>query len=70
MSPAAVVAMALLLAACPVGAWYTHRHAAVRNDTWGGALGLVLSWPGFLLAVGFCAWRARVQRREREAVTR
>jgi hypothetical protein len=55
----AVVALALLLAASPVGAWYTHRHPAVRNDTWGGALGLVLSWVGFGIAVGFCAWRAR-----------
>jgi hypothetical protein len=50
--------MALLLSASPVGAWYTHRHPAVRNDSWGGALGLFLSWLGFLLAVAFCAWRA------------
>ena len=49
---------ALLLAASPVGAWYTHRHPAVRNDTWGGALGFFFSWVGFLLAVAFCAWRA------------
>jgi len=51
--------MAVLLSASPVGAWYTHRHPAVRNDSWGGALGLFLSWLGFLLAVAFCAWRAR-----------
>jgi hypothetical protein len=50
---------AVLVAASPVGAWYTSRHPAVHNDTWGGALGLVLSWLGFLLAVAFCAWRAR-----------
>jgi sterol desaturase/sphingolipid hydroxylase (fatty acid hydroxylase superfamily) len=51
--------MAVLLAASPVGAWYTNRHPAVRNDTWGGALGLALSWLGFLVAVVLCAWRAR-----------
>ncbi|KAA1427976.1 hypothetical protein [Nocardioides antri] len=51
--------MAVLLAASPVGAWYTHRHPAVRNDAWGGALGFFLSWLGFLIAVVFCAWRAR-----------
>ena len=51
--------MAVLLAASPVGAWYTSRHPAVHNDTWGGALGLFLSWLGFVLAVAFCAWRAR-----------
>ena len=51
--------MAALLSASPVGAWYTNRHPAVRNDTWGGALGLFLSWLGFLVAVFFCAWRAR-----------
>ena len=56
--------MAALLAASPVGAWYTNRHPAVRNDTWGGALGLLLSWFGFLLAVGFCAWRGRRMRNE------
>jgi hypothetical protein len=50
--------MAVYLSASPVGAWYTNRHPAVRNDTWGGALGLVLSWVGFGLAVVFCAWRA------------
>jgi hypothetical protein len=54
----AILALAILLAASPVGAWYTHRHPAVRNDTWGGALGLILSWPGVAIAVGFCAWRA------------
>jgi hypothetical protein len=48
-----------LLSASPVGAWYTNRHPAVRNDSWGGALGLILSWLGFLLAVLFCAWRAQ-----------
>lgn len=53
------LAMAVLLAASPVGAWYTGRHPAVRNDTWGGAAGFLLSWLGFLLAVAFCAWRAR-----------
>ena len=53
------IVMAVLLAACPVGAWYTNRHPAVRNDTWGGALGLVLSWLGFVLAVLFCAWKGR-----------
>ena len=58
------VLMAALLAASPIGAWYTNRHPAVRNDTWGGALGLVLSWFGFLLAVGFCAWRGRRLRSE------
>ncbi len=51
--------MVVILSASPVGAWYTNRHPAVRNDTWGGAFGLVLSWPGFLLAVAFCAWRGR-----------
>lgn len=50
---------AVLLAASPVGAWYTNRHPAVRNDTWGGALGFFFSWLGFLAAVAFCAWRAR-----------
>jgi hypothetical protein len=54
---------AVLLAASPVGAWYTDRHPAVRNDTWGGALGFFLSWVGFLVAVLFCAWRARQQGR-------
>jgi hypothetical protein len=54
-----VLVMAVLLSASPVGAWYTHRHPAVRNDTWGGALGFVLSWVGFALAVAFCAWRGR-----------
>ena len=54
-----IVVTVVLLAASPVGAWYTHRHPAVRNDAWGGALGLFLSWIGFLLAVAFCAWRAR-----------
>ncbi|WP_322936602.1 hypothetical protein [Nocardioides bizhenqiangii] len=49
--------MVVFMSASPVGAWYTNRHPAVRNDTWGGALGLFLSWPGFLLAVAFCAWR-------------
>jgi hypothetical protein len=53
------IVMALLLTASPVGAWYTYRHPAVRNETWGGALGLVLSWLGFLIAVLFCAWRGR-----------
>ena len=53
------ITMAVLLAASPVGAWYTNRHPAVRNDTWGGALGFFLSWIGFLLAVAYCAWRAR-----------
>jgi sterol desaturase/sphingolipid hydroxylase (fatty acid hydroxylase superfamily) len=53
------ITMAVLLAAAPVGAWYTNRHPAVRNDTWGGALGFFLSWIGFLLAVAYCAWRAR-----------
>ena len=53
--------MAVVLAASPVGAWYTNRHPAVRNDTWGGALGLILSWIGFGIAVLFCAWRARRQ---------
>ena len=57
------VVMAVLLSASPVGAWYTNRHPAVHNDTWGGALGLFLSWLGFLLAVAFCAWRAGQQRR-------
>jgi len=51
--------MVIYLAASPVGAWYTNRHPAVRNDTWGGALGFFLSWVGFVTAVGFCAWRAR-----------
>ena len=51
--------MTLLLAASPLGAWYTLRHPAVRNDSWGGALGLFLSWVGFAIAVGYCAWRAR-----------
>ena len=55
--------MAVVLAASPVGAWYTNRHPAVRNDTWGGALGLILSWIGFGIAVLFCAWRARRQGR-------
>lgn len=59
MDVVATVVLVLLLAASPVGAWYTHRHPAVRNDAWGGALGLFLSWVGFLLAVAFCAWRAR-----------
>jgi hypothetical protein len=59
-----VLVMTVLLAASPVGAWYTHRHPAVRNDTWGGALGLVLSWIGFLMAVAFCAWRARRLRQQ------
>lgn len=54
-----IFVMALCLTASPVGAWYTNRHPAVRNDTWGGALGLFLSWLGFLIAVAFCAWRAR-----------
>ena len=54
-----IASMVVVLAASPVGAWYTNRHPAVRNDTWGGALGLVLSWFGFLLAVAFCAWRGR-----------
>lgn len=54
-----VLVMAVLLAASPVGAWYTNRHPAVRNDTWGGALGLFLSWLGFAIAVLFCAWRGR-----------
>jgi len=54
-----VVSMVFLLAASPVGAWYTNRHPAVRNDAWGGALGLFLSWFGFLLAVAFCAWRSQ-----------
>lgn len=54
-----LVLLVVLLAASPVGAWYTNRHPAVRNDSWGGALGLLLSWLGFLLAVAFCAWRAR-----------
>ena len=54
-----LVAMAVWLSASPVGAWYTNRHPAVRNDSWGGALGLVLTWVGFVLAVAFCAWRAR-----------
>lgn len=53
------VFMAVVLAASPVGAWYTNRHPAVRNDAWGGGLGLFLSWLGFLLAVAYCAWRAR-----------
>jgi len=53
------VVMTVLLAAAPVGAWYTLRHPAVRNDAWGGALGLFLSWLGFLLAVLFCAMQAR-----------
>jgi hypothetical protein len=52
------VIMAIWLAASPVGAWYTQRHPAVRNDTWGGALGFVLGWVGFVIAVLFCAWRA------------
>jgi len=51
--------LAVLLSASPVAAWYTDRHPAVRNDTWGGAFGLVLSWVGFLLAIAFCAWRAK-----------
>jgi len=55
--------MAVVLAASPVGAWYTNRHPAVRNDTWGGALGLILSWIGFGIAVLFCAWRGRGQGR-------
>jgi hypothetical protein len=54
--------MVVLFAASPVGAWYTNRHPAVRNDTWGGALGFVLSWLGFLLAVAYCAWRGRRSR--------
>ena len=54
-----IVWMVVFLAASPVGAWYTNRHRAVRNDTWGGVLGLVLSWLGFVLAVAFCAWRAQ-----------
>jgi hypothetical protein len=53
------IVMAVFLAASPVGAWYTNRHPAVRNETWGGALGLTLSWLGFLLAMLFCAWQAR-----------
>ena len=53
-----VVSMVVWLAASPVGAWYTNRHPSVRNDSWGGALGLLLSWLGFLLAVAFCAWRS------------
>jgi hypothetical protein len=53
------IAMVVFFSAAPVGAWYTNRHPAVRNDTWGGALGFFLSWLGFLLAVAFCAWRAR-----------
>ena len=53
------VTMAVLLSASPVGAWYTNRHPAVRNDSWGGAFGLVLSWLGFLLVLAYCAWRAR-----------
>jgi hypothetical protein len=59
---ATALVMVVLLAASPVGAWYTGRHPAVRNDTWGGALGLVLSWLGFLIAVAYCAWRARRSR--------
>jgi hypothetical protein len=51
--------LAAWLAASPVGAWYTHRHPAVLNDTWGGALGFFFGWIGFLLAVGYCAWRSR-----------
>ncbi|PWN02757.1 hypothetical protein DJ010_10060 [Nocardioides silvaticus] len=54
---ASVIVMLVLLAAAPVGAWYTHRHPAVRNDAWGGTLGFFLSWPGFLVAIAFCAWR-------------
>lgn len=56
-----VLVMALVLAASPVGAWYTNRHSAVRNDAVGGALGLFLSWIGFVLAVLYCAWRLRRQ---------
>jgi hypothetical protein len=59
---------AVLLAASPVGAWYTDRHPAVRNDTWGGAPGLIFSWLGFLAAVAFCAWRGRRMRDESAAV--
>jgi hypothetical protein len=57
-----VLATTVWLSASPVGAWYTNRHPVVRNDTWGGALGLVLSWPGFLVAMLFCAWRATTTR--------
>ena len=53
------IAMVAFFSAAPVGAWYTNRHPAVRNDTWGGALGFFLSWLGFLLAVALCAWQAR-----------
>lgn len=56
--------MALFLAAAPVGAWYTHRHPAVRNDAWGGAFGLFFSWFGVLLAVVFCAWRGSRKRHQ------
>lgn len=56
--------MIVCLSASPVGAWYTNRHPAVRNDTWGGALGFVLSWIGFLLAVAFCAWRGHRMRNQ------
>jgi hypothetical protein len=59
---ATALVMVVLLAASPVGAWYTNRHPAVRNDTWGGALGFLLSWLGFVLAVAYCAWRARRSR--------
>ena len=59
-----VVITSVLLAASPVGAWYTNRHPAVRNDTRGGALGITLSWLGFVIALAFCAWRARRMRRE------
>jgi hypothetical protein len=58
-----VVVMAVWLSASPVGAWYTNRHPAVRNDTWGGAFGFVLGWLGFLIAIAFCAWRASRLRR-------
>ena len=63
-----ILVLATLLAASPVGAWHSQRHPAVRNDTWGGALGFVLSWLGFLLTVAFCAWRARRQARSRGGI--
>ena len=57
MFAVSLVLLTVWLSASPVGAWYTNRHWAVRNDTWGGALGITLGWVGFLLAVVFCAWR-------------